>query len=186
MAERLPPGVYDTESIKQVCLPNGLEPNGIHYPDTNGEQHSRSDSMSSSYLISSLGMDSATTNGIQGPTHSLKDPHETNLQHHRELLTSNGGMVNTPDKLSNGGGAFQSVSSSVSETADGKESGPFQDGENGTRSRNSPLAANGNTVEAEWIEQYEPGVYITLVALRDGTRDLKRVRFRYALVMFFS
>lgn len=32
-------------------------------------------------------------------------------------------------------------------------------------------------VEAEWIEQYEPGVYITLVALRDGTRDLKRVRF---------
>ncbi|KAK4745179.1 hypothetical protein SAY87_011491 [Trapa incisa] len=32
-------------------------------------------------------------------------------------------------------------------------------------------------VEAEWIEQYEPGVYITLMALRDGTRDLKRVRF---------
>lgn len=37
-------------------------------------------------------------------------------------------------------------------------------------------------VEAEWIEQYEPGVYITLVALRDGTRDLKRVRFRYAIL----
>ncbi|GKC11227.1 reticulon-like protein B1, partial [Tanacetum coccineum] len=35
-----------------------------------------------------------------------------------------------------------------------------------------------NHVEAEWIEQSEPGVYITIVALRDGTRDLKRVHFR--------
>ncbi|GKF71806.1 E3 ubiquitin protein ligase HERC2-like protein, partial [Tanacetum coccineum] len=32
-------------------------------------------------------------------------------------------------------------------------------------------------VKVEWIEQSEPGVYINLVALRDGTRDLKRVRF---------
>lgn len=41
-------------------------------------------------------------------------------------------------------------------------------------------------VEAEWIEQYEPGVYITLVALRDGTRDLKRVRFRYAILFLIK
>ncbi|XP_042388138.1 PH, RCC1 and FYVE domains-containing protein 1-like [Zingiber officinale] len=37
--------------------------------------------------------------------------------------------------------------------------------------------SDGNQVEAEWIEQFEPGVYITLIALRDGTRELKRVRF---------
>ncbi|XP_048436832.1 PH, RCC1 and FYVE domains-containing protein 1 [Pyrus x bretschneideri] len=179
LAERLPPGVYDTETIKKAFLPNGLEPNGINHPDSNEEQHSRSNSISSSYLISSLGIDSATTNGNHVPTHSPKDPlgtNETNVQQSREVLTSNG-MINFPDKLPNGGGSFQSVSSSVSETVDGKESGPFQDGENGARSKNSPSPANGNTVEAEWIEQYEPGVYITLVALRDGTRDLKRVRF---------
>ncbi|CAN6555678.1 unnamed protein product [Malus baccata var. baccata] len=172
LAERLPPGVCDTETIKKAFLPNGLEPNGINYPDANEEQHSRSNSISSSYLISSLGIDSATTNGNHVPTHSPKDPlgtNETNVQQSRELLTSN--------KLPNSGGSFQSVSSSVSETVDGKESGPFQDGENGARSKNSPSPANGNTVEAEWIEQYEPGVYITLVALWDGTRDLKRVRF---------
>uniref|UniRef100_A0A804MCV6 Regulator of chromosome condensation (RCC1) family with FYVE zinc finger domain n=1 Tax=Zea mays TaxID=4577 RepID=A0A804MCV6_MAIZE len=34
-----------------------------------------------------------------------------------------------------------------------------------------------NQVDAEWIEQYEPGVYLTLVSLRDGTKELKRVRF---------
>ncbi|KAK8454472.1 hypothetical protein SEVIR_5G461800v4 [Setaria viridis] len=31
--------------------------------------------------------------------------------------------------------------------------------------------------EAEWVEQDEPGVYITLTALPGGARDLKRVRF---------
>ncbi|PKU71059.1 PH, RCC1 and FYVE domains-containing protein 1-like isoform X2 [Dendrobium catenatum] len=43
-------------------------------------------------------------------------------------------------------------------------------------SKPSPTSEN-NQVEAEWIEQYEPGVYITLIGLRDGSRDLKRVRF---------
>lgn len=33
--------------------------------------------------------------------------------------------------------------------------------------------------ENEWVEQDEPGVYITLTALAGGARDLKRVRFRY-------
>lgn len=31
----------------------------------------------------------------------------------------------------------------------------------------------------EWVEQDEPGVYITLVALPGGAKDLKRVRFRF-------
>lgn len=30
----------------------------------------------------------------------------------------------------------------------------------------------------EWVEQYEPGVYITFIALASGQRGLKRVRFR--------
>ncbi|KAJ3683131.1 hypothetical protein LUZ60_013358 [Juncus effusus] len=57
----------------------------------------------------------------------------------------------------------------------------FQNGEVGSRVRIGAginnLSMNDGQVEAEWIEQYEPGVYITLTALRDGTRDLKRVRF---------
>ncbi|KAG9142959.1 hypothetical protein Leryth_006229 [Lithospermum erythrorhizon] len=34
--------------------------------------------------------------------------------------------------------------------------------------------------ENEWVEQDEPGVYITLTSLPGGAKDLKRVRFRYA------
>lgn len=36
--------------------------------------------------------------------------------------------------------------------------------------------------EAEWVEQDEPGVYITLTSLPGGVKDLKRVRFRYVFL----
>ncbi|KAJ3671396.1 hypothetical protein LUZ60_007475 [Juncus effusus] len=39
------------------------------------------------------------------------------------------------------------------------------------------LINSNDLVDKEWIEQYEPGVYITLMTFHDGTRDLKRVRF---------
>ncbi|KAI3821486.1 hypothetical protein L1987_09054 [Smallanthus sonchifolius] len=58
-----------------------------------------------------------------------------------------------------------------------------EENNNNTYRPSSPVtsittATTTHHVEAEWIEQYETGVYITLVTLRDGTRDLKRVRFR--------
>jgi len=53
----------------------------------------------------------------------------------------------------------------------------LQSGEDGYKPRGT-ISLPSNQVQAEWIEQYEPGVYITLTTLRDGTRDLKRVRFR--------
>lgn len=43
---------------------------------------------------------------------------------------------------------------------------------NGTR---TPVA--DPTQDGEWVEQDEPGVYITLTALPGGVKDLKRVRF---------
>lgn len=33
----------------------------------------------------------------------------------------------------------------------------------------------------EWVEQDEPGVYITLTSLPGGAKDLKRVRFRFVV-----
>lgn len=38
--------------------------------------------------------------------------------------------------------------------------------------------SNASDMESEWVEQDEPGVYITIRALPDGTRELRRVRFR--------
>ncbi|KNA18830.1 hypothetical protein SOVF_067050 [Spinacia oleracea] len=38
-------------------------------------------------------------------------------------------------------------------------------------------ASNASDVETEWVEQDEPGVYITIRSLPNGTRELRRVRF---------
>ncbi|XP_047322820.1 protein BREVIS RADIX-like [Impatiens glandulifera] len=48
-----------------------------------------------------------------------------------------------------------------------------------TSSRDEPSvsASNASEVDSEWIEQDEPGVYITIRQLVDGTRELRRVRF---------
>lgn len=48
-----------------------------------------------------------------------------------------------------------------------------------TSSRDEPSISNASEMESEWVEQDEPGVYITIRQLADGTRELRRVRFRY-------
>ncbi|KAJ1388453.1 Zinc finger, FYVE/PHD-type [Sesbania bispinosa] len=174
LAERLPPGVYDAENIRPVYLPNGLESNGIHYPDLNGERHTRAESISGSSLAS-IGLESSLMNRTEG---NFPGSYGTSLYQQSRGLVASNGTDDYPDaKLPNGSGVIQASSNSVSDTVEGRDSGHFQDDESDMRSRNAALPANSNQIEAEWIEQYEPGVYITLVALRDGTRDLKRVRF---------
>jgi alpha-tubulin suppressor-like RCC1 family protein len=137
MAERLPPGTYDTESIKLSYPPN----NGTHYPDTN--------KTNGSLLASPTRPNTGSPDGTQRLTEGAPAI--------REATTQNSAMG-------------QEDYSDANE----KESGLTHEGENGGKPREN---GGNNQVEAEWIEQYEPGVYITLVALRDGTRDLKRVRF---------
>ncbi|KAL0363947.1 UNVERIFIED_CONTAM: PH, RCC1 and FYVE domains-containing protein 1, partial [Sesamum angustifolium] len=181
MAEKLPPGAYDPESLKLVYLPNGLEPIGTHHPGAVGERNSGSDAINSSYLASHPVTDSAMPNRTSGSSELLGDASGGNGSslgdQAQGLATSNGTNDRFDARLPNGGGKNQSYRSSVSESLDGRESGPYQDSETGLKSRNSVVPGNASQIEAEWIEQYEPGVYITLVALRDGTRDLKRVRF---------
>jgi hypothetical protein len=43
----------------------------------------------------------------------------------------------------------------------------------------------GTHGEVQLIEQFEPGVYVTLIQLRDGTKVFKRVRFRYSILKSF-
>jgi hypothetical protein len=177
LAEKLPPEAYDADNIRPAYLPNGLESNGIHYPDTNGDQDLRAESISGSSLAS-IGLESSLFNRT---ARDLPGAYGTNLhQQIRGVVTSNG-TSNHPDvKLPSGSGVIQSSSSSLSDIVEGRDSGNFRDDESGLKSTNAALATNSsnNRVDAEWIEQYEPGVYITLVAMHDGTRDLKRVRFR--------
>lgn len=177
MAERLPPGAYDSESIRLACLPNGVDRDTGHNLETNGDRSSRSVSIDSSNFVSHVGLETGSVNGVDGPTELPRDLTACNGSNSQELLTSNEREDFSDHKLPSSNGV-QEGSNSVLSGPD-KEPGNFQGGENGMKHRNLTVPTNPNQVEAEWIEQYEPGVYITLVALQDGTRDLKRVRFRY-------
>ncbi|XP_019053147.1 PREDICTED: protein BREVIS RADIX-like isoform X2 [Nelumbo nucifera] len=46
-----------------------------------------------------------------------------------------------------------------------------------SRDEASVSISNASDQEIEWVEQDEPGVYITIRQLPDGTRELRRVRF---------
>ncbi|KAJ0751488.1 putative brevis radix (BRX) domain-containing protein [Helianthus annuus] len=158
MAERLPPGSYDLDSIK---IPNGLDFNSIlQNPDTNGNSHSKPNLPISPTRASTLGP-------TETFTETKESIHVSNENHsYSDARSLNGSAgVDLGNKYSSDNAASQGEN-------------------NGVQTRNPASNSGNNTynapdqVEAEWIEQYEPGVYITLVALRDGTRDLKRVRFR--------
>ncbi|CAK9179907.1 unnamed protein product [Ilex paraguariensis] len=91
------------------------------------------------------------------------DHHPLQSRHYNDT-----GLTSTP-KLSSISGAKTetssvdaSVRSSLSREAD--HSGELS-------------VSNASDMESEWVEQDEPGVYITIRALPGGTRELRRVRF---------
>lgn len=57
---------------------------------------------------------------------------------------------------------------------------------NGSKSQNSLISSDASQNELEWIEQYEKGVYLTVIVFQDGSRDIKRARFRYFPLLFFT
>ncbi|CAL5395219.1 unnamed protein product [Camellia sinensis] len=58
--------------------------------------------------------------------------------------------------------------------SDAREPVPIQSNESGSRSPKAPPKTEG---QKEVIEQFEPGVYVTLIQLQEGTKIFKRVRF---------
>ncbi|XP_039124892.1 PH, RCC1 and FYVE domains-containing protein 1 isoform X2 [Dioscorea cayenensis subsp. rotundata] len=177
MAERLPPGVYENDQITPVYMPNGVESHTSYSSDLRREGQLRNDATSNA--VNSSSINSVVTNGLSLQNHLTRNALEAN-----ELSTRFQNNWSVQSNKSNDNlyatardsNAEPHISSSRAEDHDYKETEPRVNGENSS-SKSRISAAPGNQVEAEWIEQYEPGVYITLVALRDGTRDLKRVRF---------
>lgn len=173
MAERLPPGSYDLDSIK---IPNGLESSPIlPSSDTNGDDQPNP--------ISPINTPSASINETSTPTETF-----TGFTEAKESIRISNGDDGYSDARSINGSVGAGVALGSKYLSD---LGTSQEGENNGFKPRSPASNSNNNnntyttytapdqVEAERIEQYEPGVYITFVALRDGTRDLKRVRFRY-------
>lgn len=112
--------------------------------------------------FTSLGSNPVTNDVSNAPTDRLNGP-ACGLE-----LESNG--LNT-QLLSNGSSTTSNRSSGHN-----KQAHPEAMARNGSRTKESDSRS-----ENEWVEQDEPGVYITLTSLPGGAKDLKRVRFRYAV-----
>nr|XP_043612393.1 PH, RCC1 and FYVE domains-containing protein 1-like [Erigeron canadensis] len=161
MAERLPPGSSESKSIVSAF---GLEQNDlIHYADVNGDDKSLSNG--------SLGL-------AEGLARTAKtEDHMPYSNRNPESRTSNRNV-----EYPSGVGVKVKINDYAPAAVESNDSTP-QDEKNGFKPRTpasvaaTTTALSASITNQEWIEQYEPGVYITLLALHDGTRDLKRVRF---------
>ncbi|KQJ85411.1 PH, RCC1 and FYVE domains-containing protein 1 isoform X2 [Brachypodium distachyon] len=169
MAERLPPGEHDMKPPRVVYLPGGVvspeiggresqkryQPGGIHYSQT------------PTYVAS------ARVNGLPPQVHQTSNPGDNAMVPHESMFENFNKSKDFPaaaaQQRTNGGYRPRS------EDFDRRETERFQINLQGWNTRGS--GSPSNQVEAEWIEQYEPGVYLTLVSLHDGTKELKRVRF---------
>ncbi|XP_077240981.1 protein Brevis radix-like 4 [Tasmannia lanceolata] len=107
-----------------------------------------------------MGMGSSSSDSLE------HHPIHTQARHYYD----SGGLTSTP-KLSSISGAKTETSSMdasmrTSSSRDADRSGEL-----------SVSISNASDQETEWVEQDEPGVYITIRALHGGTRELRRVRF---------
>ncbi|KAJ4829426.1 Protein Brevis radix-like 1, partial [Turnera subulata] len=88
-----------------------------------------------------------------------------------------------PDHMDHGGSHnYDPGSSGFGPGGPKGEASSFDASRTTTSSRDEPSVSvsNASEMETEWVEQDEPGVYITIRQLVDGTRELRRVRFRGA------
>lgn len=103
---------------------------------------------------------------------SLDHHHSQTYRHHNRHYYDSGGLTSTP-KLSSISGAKTETSSMDASIR--TSSSP----EEADRSDELSVSfSNASDQETEWVEQDEPGVYITIRALPNGIRELRRVRFR--------
>ncbi|XBI22794.1 PH, RCC1 and FYVE domains-containing protein 1 [Aegilops tauschii subsp. strangulata] len=175
MAERLPPD--DGNDAKQSQFPNGIESHASIYSsmDLDSVHQSRNESINALNMPSLHTGRSLHPNGISGQQRSpgVNENNEVSAHRHRVSSPHDGALSNRRAHSSSDDLFASSRRAADSASMDTMS---LQNGEDGYRSRGT-LSLSSTEVKAEWIEQYEQGVYITLTTLLDGTRDLKRVRF---------
>lgn len=186
MAERLPQGAFKhgrSLSLARLDLSNGLQ--GSAALDSLGPTGNEGLSAHSQQFSPRTGTTSIRDGELNGVA-SSQLASESPSGHEGQLL---GSPLSTPSSLAaidgdlgNAPGRLGGSVRVANRLAEGDTNGYDTGGTSGeARTSGTSVATdNGREPETEWVEQDEPGVYITLTALPGGGKDLKRVRFRYA------
>ncbi|CAO2840257.1 unnamed protein product [Amaranthus hypochondriacus] len=152
--------LYNVQKFNQQGVPSGT-------PSRSEDEHSKLGSAQGSPATPPLSKERLPRN-FHRPTGLAYSSSDSIDQHAARQYYESCGLTSTP-KLSN-------ISASKTETssidASARSSLSREVDHSGELS-----ASNASDVDTEWVEQDEPGVYITIRALPNGARELRRVRF---------
>ncbi|GAB4853747.1 Protein Brevis radix-like 4 [Ancistrocladus abbreviatus] len=156
--------LYNVQRLNRQAFP-------LPTPPRSEDELSKVESIGDSPVTPPLTRESLPCNLYRGAGmgmgYSSSDSFEQHSKQSRQYNESSG-LASTP-KHSNISGAKTEISSmddSVRSTSsrDADQSGELS-------------VSNASDLETEWVEEDEPGVYITIRALPGGRRELRRVRF---------
>ncbi|GBG59421.1 hypothetical protein CBR_g38446 [Chara braunii] len=151
------------------------DPASLRPPDSNGMATPVQDAPTPRSLVRSTRV-SRSSDGNE-TTRSLdrtvRRDDVTRSSHNLPLLSIPG--PNHGTSLSNGGGA-STPQASGSANAGGSHTGRQGHSHSGSGGGGA-VSGSGRSQEREWVEQVEPGVYITLLAHPSGGNELRRIRF---------
>lgn len=167
MAERMPQGAFKhgrsaSLSLSRLDIPNGAQ--GSSALDAGSE----GSGLQFQQFSPSADNHGSEGNGVVSPSGPLPG---------RGSQGADGPGIGTEVEMGRVGGSVRPATRLGEGEMNGYDTGQRQ--EEGVRTSVTSLSTeNGREPESEWVEQDEPGVYITLTALPGGGKDLKRVRFR--------
>lgn len=111
----------------------------------------------------------------------LKSSNESSLLTSLERIQDHGDSAQVSYPSQDGGNIPDGNRPSASKSRDDEHHPSSEDG-----LKSHDAAVRRISGGKEVIEQFEPGVYVTLVQLGDGSRVFRRVKFRYSSVLLFS
>lgn len=166
LAERLPDaaGAHQNNGFQSYNV-HQHPPNGLHSSIAIQSPPSSTDSVPSAGFDDAVTMLKREQGHTKVPKSDLRDSGNGSVRHPVAV-----NKIKVPSSSVVGEQTAYGTSANLGSTDVAQSLNHEEDGSrDGSASEQNPLS--------EWVEQDESGVYITLVALPDGGRDLKRVRF---------
>ncbi|KAL9224676.1 hypothetical protein vseg_000688 [Gypsophila vaccaria] len=154
--------LYNVQRLSRNAFPLPLTPRSE-------DEISKMDSVGDGPITPPLTKESLPHNLYRGMGmgYSSSDSFEQHSKQSRHHNDQSSGLASTPTHSTMSGVTAKTETSSMDESTSSRDA-----------DRSGELSiSNASDVESEWVEEDEPGVYITIRALPGGRRELRRVRF---------
>lgn len=154
--------LYNVQRLSRHAFP-------LPTPPRSDDENSKIESIGDSPVTPPLSKESLPRNLYRGMGYSSSDSFEQHSKQSHQYNESSG-LASTPKHSNISGVTAKTEASSMDESL---RSTPSQDAD-----QSGELSiSTASDMETEWVEEDEPGVYITIRALPGGRRELRRVRF---------